>query len=320
LLTQAKLDREAADLRAADASRLAGFDGAMAYLAVLGAEQVVTAAERRVELARTSLADAKARTSAGLAGTNDVTRAALELASAERDLARARGEVDATRLALGHLIGSPVDGPLVVPDALLEDTRRSAPAADTLVPNTRKRLDVAAAGKSADALGAGADEPLLRTLPTFALLGELRKTNDSGPSAHDWDGLVGVSLTWVLFDGGERYAERAERDALARAGTLDAEGLARRAELELRDAASALRTGQAAAAQAEAAVRAAEQNSREASELYKNGLATSLAVADAGVQLFTAYIDLVRARYGVAQSLLEVRRAAGLDALGGSPR
>lgn len=316
LLKQAKLDREAADLRATDASRLAGFDAALAFLSVLGSEQVVAAAERRVQLARTNVDEARARTAAGLAGSNDVTRAELEVASAERDLVRARGDVGAARLELGHLVGEAVDGPLVVPDALLEDARGTTPAPDTLAPSARKRLDVAAAEKSTEALEASSDEPLMRTVPTLDLFGKVRTTNETGLSAHDVDGSLGLTLTWILFDGGERYAEHDERVALARADAIDAEGLSRRAELELRGAANALRTGQATAVQAEVAVRAAEQNSRETGELYKNGLTPALAVADAVAQLFTAEVDLVRARYGVAQALLEMRRAAGFDALG----
>jgi outer membrane protein TolC len=223
-------------------------------------------------------------------------------------------------MALGYLVGAAVSGTLTTPRTLLREAEAPVAAVDPLARRARGRLDVTAAEKSAAALEASSDEALLRAVPTLDLVGTARTTNETGFSGRNLDGSLGVTLTWILWDGGVASADRAERIALANAGDLDAEGTARLAELEVRSASEALDAGQAALLQAQAAVRAAEQNSRETSQLYKSGLATALSVADAGAQLFAAEVDLVRARYGLAQALLEQRRAAGLDPLGREPR
>jgi outer membrane protein TolC len=103
-----------------------------------------------------------------------------------------------------------------------------------------------------------------------------------------------VTLTWLLWDGGERGAEESERRALASASELELRALARDVDRQVKDALVALATGQAAERQAEIAAKAAQAN----------------------LQLFEAEVEWIRARYDTARAFLEVRRALGLDPLG----
>ena len=119
LYRAARLEGEAAELDAREARRLVGFEAADAFLTTLGNQQVFEAARRRLEFARQSLLDAKARAEVGLASTNDVTRAELEVSTAEVQLASARGSADTSRIELGFLLVSSVQGPLALPEPLL---------------------------------------------------------------------------------------------------------------------------------------------------------------------------------------------------------
>ncbi|MDL1950839.1 TolC family protein, partial [Acidobacteria bacterium ACD] len=104
LWRQSRSNRDAAALEAVDASLLVGFDTGAAFLTALGLTEAAAAADRRLEVASASLRDATARFDAQIASSNDVTRAQLEVASAERERTRAVNAVAEARLNLGYLL------------------------------------------------------------------------------------------------------------------------------------------------------------------------------------------------------------------------
>jgi len=310
LLSQAKLSRDAQKLESAQQKLLVAYDTASLYLAALSQDSVRKAAEARVTLARASADDARARAAAGLVSSNDVTRVELELSSAERDYATASVEVGRARLRVGQIADLDTVGTLVPPDDLLGAAlAQSAPDAQPMAAagKTSKRLDLMALDKRAEAAEAFAEEPNWRLAPTAAV------------AYGAYYGALSLTLTWTLFDGGERYADRDERMALAAVAQLDADAAARRAGTETRDAMLSLSASRSVLEQAERTAEIARRNSGETAELYKQGLTTAFTVADANAQLFDAEVELVRARYSMALALLDLRRAYGLDPFGREP-
>jgi outer membrane protein TolC len=322
LYSQAKLENAAADLRADEAKRALSFSVARAFIDVLGVEQVRRAAEQRLWLANRIKEGAAGRFEAGLSSSNDVTRADLELASAKRELASAHGNVETARLELGYLIGGPVHERLAPPPAPLSTVALSAPDARGLSRAAlARRKDLAAADKQSEALDAAADEPTARWFPRLALVGQYRVTSsEEAFLGQHQDLTAGVQLTWDLWDGGVRIADREERVAIASVSELEAQALARRVGVDVRQALSQLQRGQTELHEAEVAAVAARRNMDETRELYRQGLVQSLSVADAALQLFAAEVELVRARYDIATALLDLRATLGLDPFGKEPR
>ncbi|MBF5040937.1 TolC family protein [Aggregicoccus sp. 17bor-14] len=323
LYRAAKLDSRAADLEAREARRLIGFEAADAFLATLNAQQVQGAAQQRLTFAQKSLADARARAEGGLASTNDVTRAELEVASAEVEAADAGGSADQSVLELGYLLVAPPQGALAEPVALLEAAQAAPAGADVagqVQDAVDRRPDLAALRWRMEALKANAQEPLARLLPSLGFSGQYRWSEDAiGGNAAHTDGFVSLDLTWTLFDGGERYAERRERAALARASRLELDASLRRVKVDLSQAQVGLTRARASLKQGELAAKVARRNVDETGELYRQGLASALAVSDANLRLFEAEVALARARFGLGLALLDLRAAQGLDALGKEP-
>ena len=320
LYRQAVQEREASRLNAANDRRVLSFDAAEAFLTALSAEQVLGAAQRRLTFAQKNLKDASARFEAQIASSNDVTRAELELATAERERTGAEGDVQTARLSLGYLLDTDVQGALETPAAFLLAAAGSHGGVDDLIVRARQlRADVAAGRRHAEALRASAREPLLRVLPSLTASGLYRTTNEIGVTGHRHDGNATLSLGWHLFDGGRGRADRAERLAMARVADLDVQAAQRRVMLEVRSAIVALANRQAAITQASVAVAVAQKNARQTAELYRQGLANELQAADANVGLFEAEVALARARYGLALAYLDLRAARGLDPLGEEP-
>lgn len=312
----ARRERDAARLDAADVRRGVAFEAADAFLAVLGIQGVREAAERRVKLSEDALRDARARFEAKIVGSNDVTKAELDLANAQRDLTRARGDAEIAREQLGFLVGADVPGELATPDALLEDARKAQPVEADLLAKLDRRPDVLAAKRREEAARAIAWEPIARALPALAATATWRTTNEAGISGIEEDRWLGLTATWEIFDGGERYADRRERKALARIASLDRSATVRTARLAAERARVGLLSAQATLVAAQAAVEAARRNERETTALYEQGLASALEASAARVAMFEAEIALVREEYGLASAFLSVPAALGQDPFG----
>jgi len=316
LLRQAQRAREASRADAAGAKRLLAFDTAATFLSVLNSEQVARAAAERFDLAGRSLDEIRIRFDAGLVGSNDVTRAELEAASAERELAIAGGAARTARLALGLLLDASVKDSLSVPDDLLASAARPVPPGSLDVATAADlRPDVRSERARVAALRMGALEPLTRYLPDLVATGTARANAGSVNDVRDQDWTAGLSLRWELFDGGGREAERAERAALARAAGLSLANLERTAANEMETARVGLESQQASLVRSRVAVEAARRNAVEASELYRRGLTRALEVVDANVQLFEAEVERAGAEFALALSYLDLRSALGLEPL-----
>lgn len=313
LYRSAKIEREAVELAARDTRRIVAFETADAFLQTLANEQVEAATLRRVTFANQRLAEARARVDAQLASSNDATRAELELASAERDHTRALNAARLSRLSLAHLIGDSGELGALVPPAMLLDRATIEAANQRAEATQRQRYDIRSQFRTADALREFAKEPARRFVPSLGVSGQYRITSDDNLPRENTDWNVSLNLTWNLWDGGERAAEESEREANAMAAQLQAEALLRRAGFEYRSAVATVEASETAVRQAQAAVEIASRNASEVSELYRQGLATALVVADAGLRLFDAEVDLARERYALGLAHLDVRASLGQE-------
>jgi outer membrane protein TolC len=310
---QAKLEGQSARLQAESARRLLGFEAADAFFGVLGQEQVLSAATRRVEFASVTLREARARAAAGLVSSNDVTRSELESATAERELSGARAAVQTARLELGFLVDADLGGaPLTPPEPLLAEAGRPTdPPASLLTTGLERRLDLQSDRARAEAERVGATEPMLRFLPAISGVAQYRVTNEQGLAGRTGDGSAGLALTWPLWDGGERLAERNERRALTRAADAAVSASTRQVALDVKEALVTLASARVTQASAVRAAEVARRNVEETSQLYRQGLVRALEVADANLRLFEAEVALARERNALGLAYLDLKAATG---------
>jgi len=313
-----------ADVAAAEESRRQlAFEVSQAFLATLGTTQVREASARRFAFAGQNLDAAKARFSAGLASVNDVTRAELEYATAEVGLTQVKGQVETSSLQLGNLLDAPeaVRGPLVVPEFLIEAASAEAADADALIEEAlARRLDVGSLRWIASSQRALAKVPMLGFLPSLGISGRYSLTNEPAFNNRNWNWSLGATLNWTLFDGLTRFGQRREQKALAALADLDVQAAVRRVDLEVRNALVSMSSQRASLKQANTAYEIAKKNAAETTELYRQGLASALQVADANVSLFEAEVALVQERYGLGVAFLNLEAALGLDPFGKEPR
>lgn len=316
LLTQAKRSRDAADLDAAEVRRQLAYETSEVYLAVLTADQVARAASERLDLARRNEREVRIRFDTELVSSNDVSRAELESATAQRELVLAEGDARVARLSLGELLDLDIVDSLAVPEALLRRASEPPLQLESLVTDAAgRRPDIQADRARLAALEASAGEPLMRYVPQLDVNATAWTTNESGFSGRDRDWTLGMGLTWPLFDGGDREATRSERQAMARAAALELRNRERAVATDVAATRVQLESRQASLTQAEVAVRAARRNASEAGELYRRGLIRALEAVDANVQLFEAEVERAGAEFALALAWLDLRAALGLEPL-----
>jgi outer membrane protein TolC len=291
--------------------RALAFDVADGFYAALSLERLVEAARQRVAVGRQTVDESRIRLEAGLANRNDLTRTELELATAELVATRAANTVNSARLSLFYLINAPADlvaGELAVPE-------RAAPLGSdraTLVAQALAgRQELTALDERWQAARQLALAPRLGWVPRLDLRGIYRWTNEAGLSGNSEDWNIGANFTWELFDGGDRIALAAQRDAVASEAGLDLAQRRRQVVLEVDRASADLATAEAALAQANTQLAFADQNAEEVRVRFQNGLATALEQTDAQVSAFESEVEVARQGFARDVAGLALQRALG---------
>jgi outer membrane protein TolC len=303
------------------------FDTAKAFIQALTTEGVLSSAQRKLDAAKLNLETSQARAQAGLTSTNDVTKAELQLATSQGQLANAQGNVQRSYLALSFLVGQKVTGPLVPPDNTTKAARefeqhrgskvRSALERHehALAAAEDRRPDVRSLREKNAGLEASADEPLYRLIPSLSVSGQLR--GDPQPLGNEkaLTEQASLNLSWQLFDSGFRYADRKQRLAQLESSRLDQKLLERSVENDIALALASLRAARQNYESASAAVGSSQKNSDETAILYKQGLATAFEVSDANDKQFDAEVTQSAAKLTMEQAYLDLRNALGFGPL-----
>ncbi len=282
------------------------------FLTVLAAEQQVVAAQRRLDVSRQSVTDAKARLQAGLSTRTDVTRAELTEAQSQLVLTQAARGVTASRLSLGDLMVREQVGPLVLPEPITVEEREIKPLLMTAI---HARPDLQALRMRTSAAEQSSRAAYARYIPTISAQADASRTDSHAPAyaAVDDQTQVSVSLvaSWTLYDGGDREGAIGQALADEREVSLTYTAQARGLRKDVLTAIADLDTAEVALAQAEASNRLARANADQVRARYKQGLATALEDADAISGQFTAESVLVASRLDLARSKLALRKLVG---------
>ena len=313
LLAQAKHNLAAQRSQSIEDKRQLAFDVAKAYFAVLLAQEVVTAAQKKLDTATADVADTEAQFKAQLVSSNDVTRARISLSSSVRELSQDRGQLDTAFIELGYVINAPAPKQLARPTTQLEAGKNAPPAAEALVAQSiAARADLTARKESALAAHDFAREPRYRYFPTLGFIGQLTASDPAGTNGHTVDGSIQLAASWSIYDGGARSADARTRDAAAEIADLNAKALIRAIDADVRAAVTQLTAAQQAAAAARDASTAAAKSASETAILYHQGLAKAIELVDANEQRFAADVSYAEAEYSVANAYLALRQAMGL--------
>lgn len=291
-----------------------------AFWALVTADETTRVLQRSLEAIDAQVSALQARFSQGLIPPNDVSaaeaqRAHQRLLALQASNQRAIAEADLRRVTgndtPGRLEPDPASAAaLPLPAAQVEEVAALIATALHARPE-RRALEqrVAAAGqqvfaaaaawKPQIAIGGGYDyaRPNPRIFP---------RTTDWRTS---WD--ASVSVSWTLWDGGRRAADRAFAVANQAALRARAADLDRTLTFEVRQRRLEFDSSLAAISAADEEVRAAGDAERAVGERYRAGVATSTDVLDAQVARLEAELDRTRAVADARLAQARLARATG---------
>ncbi|SOY68126.1 TolC family protein [Cupriavidus taiwanensis] len=289
-LAQAELGSTRAELRAAVIARFFG---------VLVAQERVRLAEGSVGIASQAADAAGRRVAAGKVAPLEATRARVEQANAELELAEATGALQSARQSLAALWGDSVPRFAQARGDLDALPSRPAPAALQAALEDSPLLE--ASRLAAERSRADVAVQRSRQYPDVTVSLGAKRDNEANRNM----AVLGVAIPLPLFDRnqGNLYA------ALRRAdGAQDAHAATRvRLQGELKQASTQLSVSRAAAQTLQASVLpAAEQAYAAASRGFEAGKFNFLDVLDAQRTLFQArirYLDVLARTYDAAASI-----------------
>jgi outer membrane protein TolC len=274
---ESRMNADATAATSADVRRTVAYATGQAYLAVYAQKFVIEVDERARDTAKSHADYAHQRYAGGVGNRIDEVRAVQEVATDEALVQQAYSQLAAAEEALGILAGS--EGPL--------DTSEDATLAEP--PSLAQGLDAAAHRTDVLALDArlkaahktvrddwsdyapylvGVAEPFYQNPPII-------------PTIPEKGYQLELLLTVPLYDGGLRYGQHKERDALHDEARVAYEAGLRQARSDVRAAFEAMRRADDGLRSSRDAARFAHEALELANTAYHAGAVTNIEVIDA---------------------------------------
>lgn len=303
---ESRLSATAVEAMSADARRTVAYATGQAYLAVYAQKFVIEVDERARDTAKSHAEYAHQRYAGGVGNRIDEVRALEEVATDNAIVQQAYAQLASAEEALGILVGA--EGPLDT----AEDATLAAP------PNLKDGLEGAAHRTDVVALDArlhATDKVVQDDWSDYApyLVGVALPfyQNPATPTVPLTGYQLELLLTVPFYDGGLRYGQHKERDALRDEARVAYEAGVRQARSDVRTAFEAMRRADDALRSSRDAAKLASEALDLANIAYRAGAVTNIEVIDAERQARDAATQAEIAADAARQARLTMLTVSG---------
>ncbi len=277
-----------------------------AYTNILFAGRLIRVQDQAVQRAELNLRSAKGFFEVGTRPKSDVARAEVDVANARVDLIRARNALRTARVALNTAMAIDVDTPTEIQDNLVFEAA-NLDRAQLRGEALRSRPEYRQSKLRVSAAEATERQTFRDFFPDISGNGSYGGTQ---PQLNEnW--TLGLSLSWTLFDGGNRVARYHE----AKANLEGARQRVKSTELDIiqnvEQAEIAVEEAQERIQAAQALVASAQENFRLAQGRFDAGVGTILELTDAQLALTQAQNTEAQALADYRIALARLDRAVG---------
>jgi outer membrane protein TolC len=284
------------------------YAAALTFYAAAGADELIDARTHAVEVARKTLLNAQASFQAGKATRLDIDRAQLASVNAEQALREAQDTRDAAYRSLATITGVR-DGVRVAPVAPSGD---APPDTHALVERSFDlRPEFGAYRANIAASVEQSKSALWQWAPTLSGFGNANVFNYKGITGDEYSWAFGLQLSWTIFDGGIRDANRRQAEARRIENAERETALQSTIADDIVNASRAVGTKRQGVSSAERAASIAGEALDLVRIQYSAGTATQLDVLQAQDSLIAAEVQRAQARFDLALADLSLRRQSG---------
>jgi len=298
-----RLRERAAELSSKDAQRLLLAAVADAAVTVITTARVAESARVGLKSALSTLDLTQRRAALGAASAVDVLRAEQEVALARSVVVTSDESLRRAREALGTSLGDTTPWG-VAPSVKVEELVQTASEVCQPVPSIDSRADIQAAQGGVDAAArdrANIDYTYVPTVDFVSSLDYAASARTSPNQEHlAWS--AGAVLNWPLYDGGDRYGQKRQREAQETIAREQLTQKRRDATLEVAQATRAITVAEANLAVAVQTRDLAEKSARLARIAFTSGTGTSFDLVDNARRLREAEIDLLIKNFEVIKA------------------
>jgi len=276
------------------------FEVEQAYYRYLGIEALVRSNELFLKSVSTSLDATQRRREGGLATAADVYRAETQVAQAQLNLTRSKGEWEKARGALASAVGLPVNSTLLIQSLQGEPRIREITEAlnDILSRAKANRPDLIAAEAQARSARAQADAASQGGMPSVTVTAVTGRTFFTQDLPYTNTNNMLLNLNIPLFTGFNRTYTVRQAEAKAALAEASRDALSRQTELEVWQSYYDVQTAASGVSTTAVQLRAAQQTAEATLARYQGGFGSLL-------DLITAQVDESNARVQRIQSFLD---------------
>jgi len=284
---------------------------ARAYLALVRAEEAISAAKANVDLAASLQKLALSQKDAGTGTGIEVTRAQVQSANEEQRLLSARQERDRAEIMLLRVIGLSMSVHIEPSDALAYTAPDSVTPEEAVKTARETRADWQAQQRRETVSKLNQDAVKWERLPSLAGFAD---AGGIGVEALDprFTRAVGVSLRLPIFDGGRRDARRSESESLLRQEQIRGRDLMKQIEAEVRLALDSLQSAEGQVKAAEQGLTLAGNELAQSRRRYEAGVGTSIEITDAQTRMVRARDNRIAALFLHNLAKIELANAMGV--------
>ena len=279
---------------------------ANAFYAAAISDEVLVARKSSIDVARATLDNAKTRLAAGTVTKVDVDRAELALLrnqQLEREAAQGRAQ---SYRGLATLIQ--IDGPFRVK---APETLGAPPAEQPLENVLQLRPEFRSLELTAHAADLQAKTDAWKWSPSISAFGNARKFNYDNFNRDRYSWAVGLQLDWVIFDGGNRDAQRHLANAQMDEALARTEVLKDSIRDDLANQRGLVDTKRQGVFAAMRAVELAKETIELVRTQYEAGTVTQVDLLGAQDSLVNAEEALAQLRFDLAVADLTLRKTTG---------
>ena len=302
---RAKDAREIAKSALVDTRRQVALASGRAYLTVIGQKRVLQSSVQARDTARAHEEFSKSRFLGGVGNRLDAVRAAQERASSETKVQNQTIALVRAQEALGILLGE--NGPMDAMDVTLG----TPPTLATALGEAESRSDIEASKERVESARKSVRDSYAEYLPILTGVAQPFYQNPATLTLPTTGWQAQLLLTLPLFDGGNRYGLKHERDALYDQAKSKLDAALRQARSEVRVGFAAVQRADDALAQAREAAKLAQEALDLSQLAYRAGATSNIEVVDAERRARDAATEAAVAEDAARQARLDLLAAAG---------